>query len=143
MAGNTEEKQSEYIEDIPDKPISIEDSLPDKELIKGGMRPVKVWVRTNSSKNAERKRKQREEDEKGKDGKRPIKQLNLQSPIDDASRDALKLVNKQLVDGDLSPSDLDVIGRLDVMRTGAATNRILEAGGWRAAIMRRLLGSGY
>ncbi len=143
MAGNTDAKQAEYIEDIPDKPISIEDSLADKELIQGGMRSMKVWVRTKSSKNAERKRKQRERDEAGEDGKTPVRQLNLQAPVDDPSRDALKLVNKQLVDGDLSPSDLDVIGRLDVMRTGATANRILEAGGWRAAIMRRLLQSGH
>jgi hypothetical protein len=143
MSGKAESKHPEYIEDIPDKPITIDASLPDERLIEGGLTPVTGWMRTRSSRNAERQRRKKAKAASGEDGKPPRKQLNLEAPIDDAARNALKRVSKQLVEGDLSPGDLDVIGRVDVMRTGTAVHRILAAGGWRAAIMRRLLGPGY
>lgn len=143
MSGKAESKHPEYIEDIPDKPITIDASLPDEQLIEGGLTPVTGWMRTRSSRNAERQRKKKEKAASGADGKPPRKQLNLEAPVDEAARESLKRVTKQLLEGDLSPSDLDVIGRVDVMRLGTAAHRILTAGGWRAAIMRRLLGPGH
>lgn len=133
----------EYVEDIPNKLIPADASLSDDELLQGGLTRVSGWMRTKSSKNAERQRRKRERDAAGENGKKPIRQINLQAPNDDNARDALKRVTKQLVDGDLSPSDLDVMGRIDTMRLGIDASRILAAGGLKAAIMRRLLKSGH
>lgn len=133
----------EYVEDIPNKLIPADASLSDDELMQGGLTRVSGWMRTKSSKNAERQRRKRERDAAGEDGKKPIRQINLQAPNDDNARDALKRVTKQLVDGDLSPSDLDVMGRIDTMRLGIDASRILATGGLKAAIMRRLLKSGH
>jgi|Cruoilmetagenom7_1024161.scaffolds.fasta_scaffold13339_7 hypothetical protein len=143
LSENNKTQSPEYVEDVPNKLIPADASLSDDELVQGGLTRVSGWMRTKSSKNAERQRRKRERDAAGEDGKKPVRQINLQAPNDDTTRDALKRVTKQLVDGDLSPSDLDVIGRLDTMRLGIDTHRILTAGGWKAAVMRRLLKAGH
>jgi len=143
LSENSKNQHPEYVEDVPNRLIPADASLSDEQLVEGGLTRVSGWMRTKSSKNAERQRRKRERDAAGETGKTPSKQLNLQAPIDEPARDALKRVSKQLLEGDLSPSDLDVIGRLDTMRLGISTHRILTAGGWRAAIMRRLLKSGH
>lgn len=139
MAEKPGQTPAEYIEDIPDKLIDIDAALTDDELIHGGMAPVQAFMRTKASKNALRQRRSKAKKEEGADGRAPRKQLNLQAPVDDASRAALKAVSERLVDGDLTPSDLDVMGRLDTMRLGIDAHRILTAGGWRATVLRRLL----
>ena len=141
MPQNPGQRPTEYVEDVPNKPIDTDAALTDDELVAGGMAPVHGWMRTKASKNAIRQRKSRARKQEGADGRAPRRQLNLQAPVDDASRDALKRVADQLVDGDLSPSDLDVMGRLDTMRLGIDAHRILTAGGFRASILRRLLKS--
>ena len=142
MAKKPGQTPAEYIEDIPNRPIIADAALTDDELVAGGMAPVQAFMRTKASKNAIRQRKAKAKREAGADGQAPRKQLNIQAPEDDASRDALKRVAELMVAGDLSPSDLDVMGRLDTMRLGIDTQRTIMAGGWKAAILRRLLKSG-
>ena len=139
MAEKPGQPHAQYIEDIPNKPLAADAALTDDELVAGGMAPVQGWMRTKASKNAIRQRRAKAKKASGEDGRAPRRQLNLQAPTDDASRNALKQVAERLIDGDLSPSDLDVMGRLDTMRLGIDAQRIIMAGGWRAAILRRLL----
>lgn len=137
---STNPKRPEHIEDIPDHPISVDDSLSDEELRAGGMVPVGGWMRTRSSRNAERVKKAKAKAASGEDGKTPRRQLNLQAPTDEASRTALKQVSERLLAGDLEPADLDVLGRVDTMRLGIKAGQVYAAGGWRAAFLRKLLG---
>ena len=139
MTKKTGQEPSKYIEDLPNRPIITDAALTDDELIDGGLAPVQAFMRTKASKNAIRQRRAKAKREEGADGIIPRKQLNLQAPADDASRTALKKVADLMVAGDLSPSDLDVMGRLDTMRLGIDTQRTIMAGGWRAALLRRLI----
>lgn len=139
MAEKPGQAPASHVEDIPNKPLATDAVLTDGELIAGGLAPVQGWMRTKASKNALRQRKAKAKRESGEDGRAPRKQLNLQAPADESARAALKVVSDRLIDGDLSPSDLDVMGRLDTMRLGIDAQRIIMAGGWRATILRRLL----
>lgn len=126
----------EVLEDIPDRLISISDSLSDAELIEGGMTPVRGWMRTRSSKNAERVKKAKARREQGADGRAPRKQLNIEAPVDPEARDALKRIAALMLDGDILASDLDAI-----ISNGLAVQQIYEKGGLKASILRRLLKS--
>lgn len=139
MAEKPGQAPAEYIEDIPNRPIDTDTALSNDELIQGGLAPVQAFMRTKSSKNALRQRRAKAKREAGADGRTPSKQLNIIAPADEAARVALKTVAERLIDGDLSPPDLDLMGRLDTMRLGIDAHRILTAGGWKAAILRRLL----
>lgn len=139
MAEKPGQTRAEYIEEIPDKLIDIDAALTDDELIHGGLAPVQAFMRTKASKNALRQRRAKAKKAQGADGATPSKQLNITAPVDDDARTALKITAQRLIDGDLSPSDLDVMGRLDTMRLGIDAHRILTAGGWRATVLRRLL----
>jgi hypothetical protein len=140
MVDLTKDKRPEYVEEIPDKLIDANASLTDDQLKSGGMTPVAVWVRTRSSANALRKQRARDKAEAGSKEKAPYKQLNISAPVEKEARDALKNVAKLMLDGDLSPSDLDVMGRLDTMRHGIKVGHIYSTGGWRAVLLRKILG---
>ena len=123
-----------HIEDIESRPLDANALLSDEQLAAGGVVPVHAYMRTRVSKAAERQRRARAK--KKDEGQR---QLNLNAPADDAARDALKKVSQQLLDGDVSPSDLDLAGRVDIMRLGRDVNRTLNAGGFRAILLRKIL----
>jgi hypothetical protein len=137
--GQTPKNIPDHVEDVPNGMIDTTKVLTDDELAAGGVVPVQAFMRTRASKNAIRKRKQAQRAEKGADGRAPRKQLNIVAPADPAARDALKRVAERLVDGDLSPSDLDLMGRVDNIRLGDTVSKALIAGGLRAVLLRKLL----
>lgn len=137
--GQTPKNIPDHIEDIQNGMLDASKVLTDDELAAGGVVPVQAYMRTKASKNAVRKRRAKA---KALEDDTPRKQLNLMAPADPVARDALKQVAERLVDGDLIPADLDLMGRVDTIRLGMSANKVLTAGGWRAAIMRHLLKSG-
>ena len=144
MAPKTEKDRPDapdHVEDIKDGLIDSAKVLDDSELAAGGIVPVSAYMRTRTSRNALRQRKAKAKAEAGDDGRVPRKQLNLQAPADDASREALKKLVAEMVEGHVLASDLDTLGRIDTMRLGQDAQRTLNAGGWRAAILRILLKS--
>ena len=137
--GQTPKNIPDHIEDIQNGMLDASKVLTDDELAAGGVVPVQAYMRTKASKNAVRKRRAKA---KALEDDTPRKQLNLMAPADPVARDALKQVAERLVDGDLIPADLDLMGRVDTIRLGMSANKVLTGGGWRAAIMRHLLKSG-
>jgi hypothetical protein len=97
-----------FIDEVDGPPIEIENVLTDENLNAGGLVPVSAWMRTKSSANALRQAKKKEKAET-LEGK---KQLNLIAPVDEASRDALKVAAAALSDGRLSPDALRVLSGL-------------------------------
>jgi len=98
----------DYLEGIEERAPRIVDpdqSISDDALERGGLVPVRAFVRSKASKNAERVRKAAERREKGENGT-PRKQINLQAPVSDEARTALKTVNSALLDGKIAPEDL-------------------------------------
>lgn len=143
MAPKTEKDRTpapNHVEDVTDALIDSAKVLDDDELAAGGVVPVQAYMRTRTSRNALRQRKAKARAQAGADGRVPRRQINLQAPTDDASREALKKLAAAMVDGEVIASDLDTLGRLDTMRLGQDAQRTLNAGGWRAALLRRLLG---
>ena len=135
--GQHEKKSTpDHVEDVPNGMLDTSKILTDDELAAGGVVPVQAYMRTRASKNAVRKRRAKA---KALEDKTPRKQLNVMAPADAAARDALKRVAERLVDGDLSPSDLDLMGRVDNIRLGDAVSKALIAGGFRAILLRKLL----
>jgi len=135
--GQTEKKNiPDHIEDVQSGMLDASKVLTDDDLAAGGVVPVQAYMRTKASKNAVRKRRAKA---KALEGGTPRKQLNIVAPADPAARDALKRTADRLVDGDLSPSDLDLMGRVDNIRLGDAVSKVLIAGGLRAVLLRKLL----
>jgi hypothetical protein len=98
----------DYIEDAEKAgPPLLDRTFSDEELDRGGLVPVKAFVRSKTSKNAERVRKAAERREKGENGP-ARKQINLQAPVDDDARKLLQEINSSLLDGSATP---DVIRR--------------------------------
>lgn len=98
----------DYIEGVEERAPKVVDpdqSISDDALERGGLVPVRAFVRSKASKNAERVRKAAERREKGENGT-PRKQINLQAPVSDEARAALKAVNSALLDGKIEPDDL-------------------------------------
>jgi len=98
----------DYIEGVEERAPKVVDpdqSISDGALERGGLVPVKAFVRSKASKNAERVRKAAKRREKGENGT-PRKQMNLQAPVGDEARTALKSVNSALLDGKIAPEDL-------------------------------------
>ena len=145
MAPKTEKDRTpapDHIEDVKDALIDSAKILDDAELAASGVVPVQAYMRTRTSRNALRQRKAKAKAEEGADGRVPRKQINLQAPADDASRDALKRLVSKMVEGHVIASDLDTLGRIDTMRIGQSAQRTLNAGGWKAFLLRRLLKAG-
>jgi len=95
----------EAVEERAPKVVDPDQSISDDALERGGLVPVRAFVRSKASKNAERVRKAAERREKGENGT-PRKQINLQAPVSDEARSALKAVNSALLDGKIEPDDL-------------------------------------
>ena len=145
MAPKTEEPRTpapDHVEDIANGLIDAAKVLDDDELAAGGVVPVRAYMRTRTSRNALRQRKAKAKAEQGADGRVPRKQINLVAPADDASRDALKKLVSEMVEGHVLASDLATLGRIDTLRLGQDAQRALNAGGWKALLLRRLLKSG-
>lgn len=145
MAPKTEKDRTpapDHVDDIKDALIDSAKVLDDAELAAGGLVPVQAYMRTRTSRNALRQRKAKAKAEEGADGRVPRKQINLQAPADEASREALKKLVAEMVEGHVIASDLDTLGRIDTMRLGQDAQRALNAGGWKAHLLRRLLKSG-
>lgn len=92
-------------------PPMMEKTFSDKELNNAGLIAVKAFVRSKTSKNAERVRKAKERRESGDNGP-PRKQLNLQAPIDDEAREVLREMNTALLKHSLTAQDIrEVLGQ--------------------------------
>lgn len=111
----------EYSEDIPDAPIDPEKVLNNEALEAGGMVPVKAWVRTKSSKNALRIKKHQQKAENGEFGT-PRKQLNIQAPTDEKSREMLKEISAKMLAGEIKPDFFEEMKELR-QRAEAAERR--------------------
>lgn len=133
------EKPQEFIKEIPDKSVEEANALSNDQLTKGGMVQVTSWMRSNSSNAARRSRKAKERAAAGSNGKPAIKQLNLAALADDNARAALKSVSALMIEGKVTAADLEVVGRLRIMRYGAKVDQIYAADGWRAPLLRRIL----
>lgn len=128
---------AEHIEEVPNRPMDAERALSDDELAAGGVVPVKAYMRTKASKNALRQKKAKA---KALNSDTPRKQLNLMAPADDAARAALKAVAEKMSDGQITAADIDKIDNPDVIRLGSNAMKVLENGGLKATILRRILG---
>jgi hypothetical protein len=117
--------------------MDAERALSDEELAAGGVVPVKAYMRTKASKNALRQKKAKA---KALNSDTPRKQLNLMAPADDAARAALKAVAEKMSDGQITAADIDKIDNPDVIRLGSNAMKVLENGGLKATILRRILG---
>lgn len=130
----------DYLEDVSETPLDPELSITDEELQLAGLVPITAFMRTRSSKNAERIRKSREKTEAGSDDTSPRKQLNLTAPADDQARDALKALSAALIDGDTTPDLIKTaLNNSDAVRIGKHVQRVLADGGLKALLLRRLL----
>lgn len=140
MTNPTNPKSSnlaEHIEEVPNRPMDAERALSDEDLAAGGVVPVKAYMRTKASKNALRQKKAKA---KALNSDNPRKQLNLMAPADDAARNALKAVAEKMSDGKITAADIDKIDNPDVIRLGSNAMKVLENGGLKATILRRILG---
>jgi hypothetical protein len=127
----------DHLEEISNRPMDAERALSDEELAAGGVVPVKAYMRTKASKNALRQKKAKA---KALNSDTPRKQLNLMAPADDAARAALKAVAEKMSDGQITAADIDKIDNPDVIRLGSNAMKVLENGGLKATILRRILG---
>lgn len=134
--GQTPKNVPDHVEDVQGGMLDASKVLTDEDLAAGGVVPVQAYMRTKASKNAVRKRKAKA---KALEGDSPRKQLNVLAPAEPAARDALKRVAERLIDGDLLPSDLDLMGRVDNIRLGDAASKVLISGGWKAMVLRKVL----
>lgn len=130
---------AKYVEELSDAPISIDAVLSDDDLAKGGLAPIQTWARTQSSKNALRSQRAKERAEKGEAGP-ARKQLNLQAPVDEPSREAIKTLTAELLEGRVSPEGVLIAARdAGAAELGAHVQALIDAGGLRARILRRIL----
>lgn len=127
---------AEHIEEVPNRPMDAERALSDEELAAGGVVPVKAYMRTKASKNALRQKKAKE---KALNSDTPRKQLNLMAPADDQARNALKAVAEKMSDGQITAADLEQLDNPTLLQLGSAVDKVLKAGGIKAALLRRLL----
>jgi len=101
----------DYIEDAEAHGPSVVDPakcLTNDQLESGGLVAVKAFVRTKSTRNAISVQKSAEKRARGETGE-PRRQLNLQAPVDDISREALKRVNTALLEHKITIEDLDAL----------------------------------
>ena len=108
---NQNELFPEYIENIPNTPANPDAVLDNDALETGGLVRVSAWMRTKSSANALRVKKHQKRAEAGELGE-PRKQLNIQAPVDEEARDALKMASAALIDKKITPKDLHDVSRL-------------------------------
>lgn len=102
---------AELIEEVEDRGPGVVDpekAISDDQLEEAGIVPVKAYMRTKVSKNALRVKKSAEKREAGETGP-ARRQLNLQAPVDDTSREALKRLNTALLEGEITADDLDAL----------------------------------
>jgi len=134
-------KSADYIEDLLDSPIEIESVLTHQELVEGGLVPIQAYARTRSSKAAMRAKRHRERLEAGKEDAPPQKQLNVLAPTSEDARKAIKEVANALVEGRITPADVQG-AKSEEIRLGRAVKRVLSRGGVRAAALRMIIGAG-
>lgn len=128
----------DHLEDLPSPPMDAGRALSDEELAAGGVVPVKAYMRTKASKNALRQKKAKA---KALNSDTPRKQLNLMAPADDQSRAALKAVAEKMTEGQITAANLEQLDNPSLLQLGSAADQILKAGGLKAALLRRLLGT--
>lgn len=137
----------DYIEDATGRAvIDAERVLSEDDLLAGGLTPVRAYVRTRAGKAASRQQRHRKKLESG-----GAKQVNIVAPVE--AHPVLKVLAERLREGE----DLQAVLR-DLAKTGAQTsaaaprnkpkptveadpvNQVIERGGWRAWLLRWLLG---
>lgn len=137
-----------HIEDVANAPIDADAALTDEQLEAGGLVPVKAFMRTRASANAARVQKSRAKAEAGEEGRAPRKQLNLTAPADDDARAALKAASEAMLAGAISPADVRSMLTsqpaapaidADALDLGRRVQAVLDGGGWRAQLLRRLI----
>lgn len=140
--------QHTHIEDALNAGSTVVDPqtvLDDEQLREGGLVPVRTWARTKASGNALRAKKSREKAEKGEGGD-ARKQLSLLAPPDDTAREALRIIGKRMVAGEVSTQDLEAIGSTPVVadttevKVGRRALSLIRNGGFRGKLLRHLLG---
>jgi len=106
-SGTTRPGMAEYIEDIevmgPDE-IPPEAVLDDVALARGGLVKVAAYARTKRSQNAVRQQRKRE-----RQADNGARQLAIQAPADDASRDALKAVGAAMRERGLAAETVGLV----------------------------------
>jgi hypothetical protein len=124
--------------------VLVDDALDDDRLARGGVVPVKAYLRTKASAEALRQRRKRE-----RQAAKGTKQVAVAAPADDASRDAIKVFAAAMRDSVLDPRTVRRLVEADpafvqqaitlepvmVMRLG----EVLRHGGIRARMVRGLL----
>lgn len=137
----------DFLEDATGRPvIDAAKALTEDDLLAGGLAPVRAFVRTKAGKAATRQKRHREKLESG-----GVKQVNIVAPAE--AHPVIKMLAERLREGE----DLQAVLR-DLAKTGAQTpaaaprnkpkptveadpvNQVIERGGWRAWLLRWLLG---
>lgn len=139
-----------HIEDVADGPIDADAVLTDDDLRIGGLVPIRTFIRSRASANALRVQKAKAKAQTGEDGV-ARRQLNLVAPIEADARDVLKAVSQAMLDKRLTVDRLqaalddrpatptvDPVEEADRL-TGRNVRAILDRGGLRAIILRRLI----
>lgn len=115
--------------------------LSDADLREGGFRAIRAFIRDPKSANAQRVKKRRDKKEGGgREEAVGIRQLNIELPKDDLTRETVKEIARDLRDEALSTNDLrglvGIGGNRDVL---IRCRRTLDRGGWRAWALRRIV----
>lgn len=134
-------KTADFIEDAEQgQPLDVEQALTDQELEAGGLKPVKAWVRTKQASNAVRSKRYKER--RAAEG---VRQINVQAPQE--AHGALKEIAARTKAGESLQAVLADLAGAPSAQSGspslpppdvAAVAQTLEAGGWRAQLIRWL-----
>ena len=140
----------DFLEDATGRSvIDADKALTEEDLLAGGLAPVRAYVRTRAGRAATRQQRHREKLESG-----GVKQVNLMAPVE--AHPVIRALAERLRQGE----DLQTVLR-DLARDGAtaapeakpqprpkpkpATEadpvaEVIQRGGWRAWLLRWLLG---
>jgi hypothetical protein len=132
---------AEYIEDIDDVgagKVPMSAVLDDSDLMRGGIVPVKAYMRTKASANALRQQRKRE-----RQAENGARQLAVLAPADDASRNALKAVGVAMRERGLAADTVSLVGNAEpefVQKLFALDRKTVElVSGCDAGAVERLM----
>lgn len=106
------------LSEVDGAPIPADQVLDDEALHRGGLRPVRAWMRTKASGNALRQHRKREKAED--QGRR---QLNVVLPSDEPTREVVKALAERLTDGSLPLADVRALVELGAVVEKQASSR--------------------